>query len=299
MIASPLATRALNVAEARVVEQLGPAHRLRQSREEAVAGGDDADVLAVGGLPVVERRRILQPVALAPAHDAEAVVGGQGVLEDAEDGLVQREVHGLAAAAMHVAVVERDHDRQRVEHAGEVVGDDDAGTHRRPIGVAGEVEEAAEADAVAVEAGAIAVRSGLPVDRRAGDDQVGMLARQHVRPDPPFLERAGLEVLDHDVGLARQCAEQLLAARLAQIERDRLLVAPLHRPPQRRAALVERPDAAHEVAGPRQLDLDDLGAEIAEQGRRERRRDPRADVEDANTLEWQRHRRPKTTNEHK
>jgi hypothetical protein len=35
----------------------------------------------------------------------------------------------------------------------------------------------------------------------------------------------------------------------------------------------------------RQLDLDDLGAELAEQRRRERRRDERADVEHPNTVE--------------
>src|SRR5581483_3863948 len=51
--------------------------------------------------------------------------------------------------------------------------------------------------------------------------------------------------------------------------------------PEERIAVDERADRAHEVALPRQLDLDDLGAEVAEQRRGERRADARPEIEDA------------------
>src|SRR5262249_57890205 len=61
--------------EARIGEQVLALDGAREAREQPIAGGDDADVLAVARLPVVERRRVAQPVALALADDAEPVVG--------------------------------------------------------------------------------------------------------------------------------------------------------------------------------------------------------------------------------
>src|SRR5262249_10861093 len=84
-----------------------------------------------------------------------------------------------------------------------------------------------------------------------------------------------------------EALQQRLAARLSQVERDRAFAPSLDRP-EERVAVDERPDRAHEVALARQLDLDHVGAEIAEQRRRERRRDARAEVEDP-----QPHERPR------
>src|SRR5207237_2038701 len=69
--------------KARIAEEVLAAHRTTEAREEAVAGGDDADVLPVAGLPVVERRRVPEAIPLALADDAEPVVGGERVLHDA------------------------------------------------------------------------------------------------------------------------------------------------------------------------------------------------------------------------
>jgi len=89
-----------------------------------------------------------------------------------------------------------------------------------------------------------------------------------VQPLPaevPFLERAGPEVLEQEVGLCGELEQEGLAFRLAQVERDRLLVARDHRPPERRVArLLPAPDS-HRVALARRLDLDDLGPKVAEQ----------------------------------
>src|SRR5690606_20772165 len=57
------------------------------------------------------------------------------------------------------------------------------------------------------------------------------------------------------------------------------------------AGLGERAHAAHEVAAAGLLDLDHLGALLAEQRRAERGGDPRAEVEDAQALEGPPHGR--------
>ena len=108
--------------------------------------------------------------------------------------------------------------------------------------------------------------------------------------DVPLLERAGPEVLDEHVGGRREPAEEVLALGRAQVERDALAAAAFDRPEQRVlavgvAGVDERPDLAHEVAAARLLDLDDLGALLAEQPGAERRGDARAEVEHAQARE--------------
>ena len=75
----------------------------------------------------------------------------------------------------------------------------------------------------------------------------------------------------------------------AQVERDALAAAALDRPEQRvrapSSSVDERPDLAHEVAAAGLLDLDDLGALLAEQAGAERRGDAGAEVEDAQPRE--------------
>src|SRR5262249_51848009 len=158
----------------------------------------------------------------------------------------------------------------------QIIGDDDPRADGWAIGVAGQVEEPAVRDAVAVEAGSITVRTVLPVDRRARQHELRVQWLEHVVAETPALERSPLEVLDDQVGERDHLLEELLSARLSQIERDRLLVPSLDRP-EERVAVDERPDRAHEVALAGELDLPDLGTEVGEQRRRERRADARAD----------------------
>ena len=88
-------------------------------------------------------------------------------------------------------------------------------------------------------------------------------------PDAPVLERPGPEVLAHHVGRGGQPAEQVLALGSAQVAGHALAAPPFDRPEQR-LAVVEGPDAAHEVAGARLLDLHDLRTPLAEQAGGER-----------------------------
>jgi hypothetical protein len=150
--------------------------------------------------------------------------------------------------------------------------------------MARDVHQPAERDAVAVQTRAMPVRARLAVHGDARQDDAWIDRGQGVVTEAPLLERPGPEVLDDDVGLAHQPLQQVLAARLPEIERDGTPAAPLDRP-EERVPVHERPDGAHEVALPRHRDLDHVRAEVTEQRRRERRADAGAQVEDANAGE--------------
>src|SRR5690606_1415504 len=93
--------------------------------------------------------------------------------------------------------------------------------------------------------------------------------RPHGSPLFPYTtlfrsQRAGAKVLDQDVGLGHQLADNGLAFGGLEVQRHRALVARLHVPPQR-GAVLELAPLAQRVADLRRLDLDHLGAEFAEQ----------------------------------
>ena len=82
------------------------------------------------------------------------------------------------------------------------------------------------------------------------------------RAQPPFLDRSGLEILDHDIGLGQQPPDQRLPLCDPQIGSDRAFVAPDHFPPDFVLAVAP---AAHRIACTGRFDLDHIGAHIAEQ----------------------------------
>ena len=101
----------------------------------------------------------------------------------------------------------------------------------------------------------------------------------------PLLQRAGPEVLDDDVGALDEIEEEVAARGLAQIERDGFLVAGVHRPEEVMAVEFGLSPGAQRVGRSRRLDLDDLGAHVAEQPARERPGDQRADLDDADAVQ--------------
>ena len=113
--------------EARVVGELGTAHRLAQPAEDAVLVRGDDHPEVVARPEDVRRRDALQVGARRLADDAEPVVLRHGALEQRERRLHQRDVDDLAAAvAEHVAVVERGEDALHGEHRRERVAERDA-----------------------------------------------------------------------------------------------------------------------------------------------------------------------------
>ena len=182
---------------------------------------------------------------------------------------------------------------QRADDAiqcGQRVADRDAGARRRAIGRAGDVAQSAHRLADDAEARAFAIRAGLPVAGNADHDHAGIDGGEGFVGEAPVLERAGAEVLDHDVRAFHQRARDRLAVRLPQVDGDRSLVARLHVPPQRRAVLHVAP-IAQRVAGAGRLELDDVGAELGQDLGAERACDQRAQFHDRQARERARGRR--------
>jgi hypothetical protein len=121
------------------------------------------------------------------------------------------------------------------------------------------------------EAGAAAIRSGLPISRYPQINQTGIGLAQLLPAQTPFLHGAWPEVLDQHIGFLDQPQEQLHPFLLAQVNRDRFLVAGFAEPGQGRVmALGGRPEAPHRIAGDGVLDLEYFSAKLAQNRRRVR-----------------------------
>src|SRR5262249_58726349 len=124
------------------------------------------------------------------------------------------------------------------------------------------------------EAGTVAARPGLAERRDANHDERTADRRERFPSEIPALERPGSEVLGQDVRLRDQAPDQRLPLRLSQVAGNRLLVARLDEPPVGAAGVGAggSAQASQVVADARLLDLDHLGAELAEQRGAYRRR---------------------------
>ncbi len=261
------------------------AHQRGEACEDLVGGAGDRQPAPVLRRVVAVRHGVDGAGAHALPHRAILVIDRGELVEDAEDRLVEADIDDLPRAG-EVAGAQRVHGTERAVDPGEVVGDRRrAGRHRRAVGIAGEEGEAAEGVGDAAEAGAVAVGAGLPVAGDADHDQPGIAFAQRLPADAPALERADLEILDQDIGLADQALQDVGALVGAQVERHRLLVALLAEEQQGFLALALGAEAAQRVAGPRQLDLDRLGAELGELGGAERPGDVARHVEHADAVE--------------
>ena len=124
-------------------------------------------------------------------------------------------------------------------------------------------------------------RAGLAEPRDVHEDDAGVVGRERRRSRGPSRASVpGLKFSSTTSQRARDATRDVTAARVAQVDRDRTLVAGDRRPPEAPAVDADAV-AAHDVAGAGRLDLDDVGAEIAEQLARERPRDERAELEHA------------------
>ena len=156
----------------------------------------------------------------------------------------------------------------------------------RPVRLAGHRHQAAFRLRRDVVAGPVARRraGGEAADRHV--DQPGCAARAgHRRPGPSASAAPGPQVLHDHVGARDQAPRDLHAARMAQVERDRLL-----------AAVVGAQHGVAEVAGVarhvafHRFDLHHLGAEVAERHRGAGARDVVAEFDDADALQGRRRR---------
>jgi len=98
-------------------------------------------------------------------------------------------------------------------------------------------------------------------------------------------ENPGTEVLDQHIGALDQSLEDPLAVGMLQIACDAPLVAVDREVIRRHAVDRRRRPVARLVAGPRDLDLHDVGAVIREHQRAVRTRERTRQIDDANAIE--------------
>ena len=183
-----------------------------------------------------------------------------------------------------LAGAQRDHDRERGRERGDAVGERERRQERRAVGLAVQRGEAAHRLGERAEAGAPRVRPGLAEAAHARDHEPRVRGRQLVRAGAPALERAGPEVLEHDVRALGEAQEEVAPVGLREVERDEPLVAPERLEPEPLAVLA-RPVPARRVDARRVLDLDHVGAVVGEEHPGERRREERRRLDDADAFE--------------
>ena len=193
--------------------------------------------------------------------------------------------------------LQRAQNADRRVHPGHDVGDDDSDLHRPATGcsvrIPGHAHDAAHGLQQRVVARPVAVRSRLAKagDRAIDNRRIDLLEALVVQP--VTAERSDLEVLDDDIRDRRELTDDVLAARLRQVERDGFLV------PVRAevkggfggvlALLVvqeRRSEASGVVAVARTFHLDDFRSHIRECLRRPRTREDSAQVENPYACEW-------------
>ena len=191
--------------------------------------------------------------------------------------------HLLAAAGAH-ALIERADDAPGEMQAGAGVADLRTGHQRRSLAEAGGRSGAARALRDVLVDLAVLVGAGAEaLDRRDDHARVGLV---DVLPGQPHaVERAGREILHQHVAMLDQPLEDFLALGMLRVDRDRALVAIEHREVERVLALYVTELTSCDVADAGPLDLDAVGAHVAEELRAGRARLHVREVEDLHAVE--------------
>src|SRR5204862_8071945 len=114
-------------------------------------------------------------------------------------------------------------------------------------------------------AGKVALRAASTVPADVEHHDVGMGRVHGVVVDAPSHQRTGPVAHHQHVADVEQPVEQLLAVRLAEVERDAALVA-THALPHETDVVAPLTPCPHRVAGTRLLHLDDLCSELPARG---------------------------------
>ena len=111
------------------------------------------------------------------------------------------------------------------EQAADVIGEWDGDPGRRPVGIAGNVTQAADRFGDDAVASALAVRTGLTEPANADHDDSGIDVTEIFIAESPTLQCPRTEVLDHEVAFGDHAPDQVLTGNFSQIQGDVALVA--------------------------------------------------------------------------
>src|SRR5208282_2032668 len=209
----------------------------------------------------------------APMQSAAARLGLVALEESAGDvldgrggRLLHAQIDPLTLSSV-IAGEQREHHRDRAEVRRRVIRLESQRTNGSVTRKTIDVEHPAERGQHGVVGDVIAVRAGLAEGCNRAEHERGILAMENIPAKAELVERARRETLNDDVGAARELEKNVRAARMVEVERERALVEIVE--PEEQAAVAmrqvveERAHAARVVTGGR-LDLDDVGAHVAE-----------------------------------
>ena len=148
-------------AEARIVDQLRLADGAEQALGHRLHGGRQGDIATILGGVDIARRGMLRPRAGARRHLAGQFIVGRLRPNDGMDGIKNRHVDHLAAAAADLDRARRHHHRESAIKAGDIVGQGDRWQNRRPVSVAIAGGETAHRFDQTAETGLVSIDPGL------------------------------------------------------------------------------------------------------------------------------------------
>ena len=265
---------------ARIVAQFGAVHRRCQPLPQRILVGPDHEFAVLAGIDV-GRRDAFQDRSGTFADQAHPVIFGDQPFHHLQHAFIERGIDHLPLPGARPHVQRGQHTHAAIRR-GQGIADRHAHPAGRAVRLAHDVAPAAHRLANPAEPGAVGVRPGLAIARHPRDDQVREFGQQHIRPQPPLFQRAGLEVFHQHVRRRDQPPHQRLPLGHAQVGADRALVARDHFPLDLFRAL---PPFAHRIAGNRRFDLDHIRAHVAQQLAAERPRDQLAQFDDPDVLQ--------------
>ena len=251
----------LDAAEAGVLDQLGPAHRLEDAGPLHVAHRDHTDKTVLRRIgPAMRGHHARIPHAFLRLAQA-------GVLHVLDQDEVEHRLHhrhmDLLALAGALAVEQRHADHRGQHMTAHLVGDHGREIARRAVRAGVERGDAADALDQIVEGRALLHRAAFAEAAGAGEDDARIARGEAGVVEAEPLGRVEAHVVDHDVGRLDQPPERLSRRILLQIQHDAALVA------------VQRDEVGAHPLGPARADLpaivavagfhlDDFGTHVAE-----------------------------------
>ena len=211
------------VGEPGIIQQVRPLNSVAQPLPQTIVGATQNE-LAVGGREALIWHQAgmprPQPVGLHACADvAGGVVAHGGYLT-----VQQRRIDALAPAC--VSLVEQGrHYRPVGHHPGEKVHQREAYPQGPPIGLSGQVHQAAVGLDNQVVSGHVGHGSGAPVTGDGAIDNIRVDGGHGVVAQPHAVQGAGPETLHHHVGLGRQPQNDVNPFLLLQVEAQAALVA--------------------------------------------------------------------------
>ena len=190
-----------------------------------------------------------------------------------------RHIH-VPALSGDVPVVERRQDADDRVEPGCEIADGDAGAHRRSVRLACQAHAARQGLDDHVVGGAVPIRTVMAEAADCGCHQLRIGGQEHFVRQAEPLHHAGAEIFDQHIRPRQQRQQRFAPFRLLEIQHHAPLVAigavEVRAVPEDEM----RRDDAGRISDARGLDLDDVGAQVAEEHRGEGTRKERREIDD-------------------